>query len=201
MTSAPIPDRPDWAQAEYEQQLAMLSRLAQAGMEVVSAIEREARTVNEGGATTPEALRAFEIFPRIARAVRLTLMLKDKLIRHMLGEDRPEPKTAKSDKSDGWESVTEVHRIIIEPDHPDHPHNQAPERLRGETGERPDRERLDPDPFAVRPGEAADGVCQDIEAALEMLTTGESGTPPPQPSPPPRHRSAGGRRAPGDWGM
>src|SRR5687767_8630850 len=80
------------ARALIERQLAMLTRLAEIGMEIAEACGREAVAApgaGEGAAQTPERLRDPGLaFARVARAVRMTIALQSRLAKDLAALDR-----------------------------------------------------------------------------------------------------------------
>jgi hypothetical protein len=75
-----------------ERQLQMLSRLAEAGLEIALAIERK---VKESEAAQPLAAltAAGQAYDRVARAVRLCILLQNELVK-----DRPDPQRARRER-------------------------------------------------------------------------------------------------------
>jgi hypothetical protein len=72
---------PEWARALLERQLWILGQLAEGGLEIARAIERQA--TGEGSeAGAPQAVDAHVpmAYARVARAVRMTILLQSKLI-------------------------------------------------------------------------------------------------------------------------
>jgi hypothetical protein len=67
----------DWARGLLERQLGMLGRLAEGGLEIAQAIERAATDEGSDAAVLADAPLAYA---RVARAVRLTIMLQSKVI-------------------------------------------------------------------------------------------------------------------------
>jgi hypothetical protein len=68
----------DWARALLERQLWILGQLAEGGLEFARAIERQATSGEAGKEGVPAA--AAMAYARVARAVRLTILLQSKLI-------------------------------------------------------------------------------------------------------------------------
>jgi hypothetical protein len=94
MTAAP--DTPAaWARPLYEQQIAMLGRLAEKGMGIAEGVAEDAGAASE---------RVAIDFARAARAVRLTLMLQAKLIKDP--EDRDRLAAQDADRAD-WSRKVE----------------------------------------------------------------------------------------------
>jgi hypothetical protein len=71
----------DWARALLERQLWILGQLAEGGLEIARAIERQA-TGEGSGEAAPHAVDAHipMAYARVARAVRMTILLQSKLI-------------------------------------------------------------------------------------------------------------------------
>jgi hypothetical protein len=78
---APATPAPEWARALLERQLWILGQLAEGGLEIARAIERQATGEgSEEGA--PQVVEAHipMAYARVARAVRMTILLQSKLI-------------------------------------------------------------------------------------------------------------------------
>lgn len=81
----------DWARSVVERQLAILGQLAEDGLQIVQAIKRQAM-----GESAPDGAAAPEVFhgdlalayARVARAVRMTLLLQSKLIADLQAFDK-----------------------------------------------------------------------------------------------------------------
>jgi hypothetical protein len=80
------PARTDAARALIEGQLAMLSRLAQIGMEIAEACGRQAAN-DKPGETMPRRDPGL-VFARVARAVRMTIALQSRLAKDLAALDR-----------------------------------------------------------------------------------------------------------------
>jgi hypothetical protein len=78
------------ARALIDGQMAMLSRLAQIGMELAEACGRDARAeAGDGPAPSPEHRREIGlVFARVARAVRMTIALQSRLAGDLAALDR-----------------------------------------------------------------------------------------------------------------
>lgn len=198
-------DRPAWAQAIYERQLATLERLTEISMAVGEAIERQARAVEENEDPTPEVLRAFELLPRLTRAVRLNQMLEDRIVRHLLGEDRP---VSRRD-AEPAPVATEVRRTFVSPENAalecggeiDWQNGEGLERLVAESGDRLDRERF---PGLASSGpihEAVTAIEDELAVVAERVAAAETGDPPAGPSPARHAPTGGGGRRRGGWGL
>ena len=70
---------PDWARPLIERQLALLGRLAEAGLEIALAVERQA-TGQRAEDQPPVAADVSLAYARVSRAVRLTVALQSKRI-------------------------------------------------------------------------------------------------------------------------
>jgi hypothetical protein len=79
------PPAPIDARALIEGQIAMLSRLAQVGMELAEACGREAKAPSSDGAARAHPGLAFA---RVARAVRMTIALQSRLMKDLAALDR-----------------------------------------------------------------------------------------------------------------
>jgi hypothetical protein len=82
------PDTPaDWARPLYVRHINRLDRLADIGMGLAETIERQVKAAAD---TDPPAAceRAYMAFAKVARAVRLTLMLQARLIKELEDRDR-----------------------------------------------------------------------------------------------------------------
>jgi hypothetical protein len=77
-------DEADWARAYAMRQLQMLGELAEIGLDVARALERQA---NGQGAPAVQGDVALA-YSRVSRAVRLTLMLQSKLIEDLKAADK-----------------------------------------------------------------------------------------------------------------
>jgi hypothetical protein len=86
MITPPAPetnDQTDWARPLFERQVALLGRMAEAGLTITLAIEGEAKAP-EPVAKDP---RLYVAYARVARAVRLSLMLQTKVIKQLQAID------------------------------------------------------------------------------------------------------------------
>jgi hypothetical protein len=81
--------RRDWARALPERQLAVLGRLAEDGLEIAQAIKRQAVQADDPTPTAKVVRGDVTVaYARVARAVRLTLMLQAKVIEAIQRLDR-----------------------------------------------------------------------------------------------------------------
>ena len=85
-------DADDWARALLERQLWMLGRLAEVGLEIAQAIERQATSDEARAVVSGDIPLAYA---RVARAVRLTLMLQSKVICELQSLERREAHEAR----------------------------------------------------------------------------------------------------------
>jgi hypothetical protein len=160
-------------------QLAVLGRLADAGLEIAIALEAQAK----GGPAVVDGDIAMA-YGRVARAVRQTIMLQSKLIE----TQREQDKAAANRKAQARSSAARLIRGAIEDDGPNDKdraerlHREAAERLQVE-----DFSDLLNRPFA----DAVAGICRDLGlspdwlrlaedcADAEAAFTGKPGAPPP----------------------
>ncbi len=131
MTQHPTPptDQPgddrSWARPLFEQQINLLSELAEAGMTVAMAI-RDQVVAGQG-----DILALAGSYDRVARAVRMAILLQSKLIKQLLDWDR---QTASPNTSQGRREA-EIERAAAERDRE---HAEHMERLGGERLEQDD---------------------------------------------------------------
>jgi hypothetical protein len=144
--SSPSDPAQEWARAMLEPQLGMLQRLAEIGMEMAEAVGRQAKACE---AETPEALdKITQTFQRTARTVRLTLLLRAKLI-----QDAISPPTASSKPSAPQTAApmsatrakvearkAQVLDVVGDVARAEHDNPEKVERLVAEAAERLDRE-------------------------------------------------------------
>ena len=162
--------QPDWARPLFERQVALLGRLAEAGLEIALAIERQAKAAEpETGADTA-ATRAFVAYARVARAVRLTLMLQAKVIKQLQALDSLAVQTASGatarDEADHDEQVEQqkarLERIVGRIAERQHDDPGEIERLLDETAERLDHDDLYGDVLARPTSDLIALICQDL---------------------------------------
>jgi hypothetical protein len=123
-TDRPSDDR-SWARPLFEQQIALLGELAEAGMAVATSI-RDQVVAGEG-----DLLALAGAYDRVARAVRMAILLQSKLIKQLLDWDR---QTASLAAPQGRREA-EIERAAAQRDRE---HAEHIERLIGESGERDD---------------------------------------------------------------
>jgi hypothetical protein len=136
----------DWARAMLEPQLGMLQRLAEIGMEMAEAVGRQAKACEEA---TPEALdKITQTFQRTARTVRLTLLLRAKLIQDAISPPTASSKTASPQTTAPMSAArakvearkAQVLEVVGEVARAEHDNPETVERLVAEAAERLDRE-------------------------------------------------------------
>ena len=159
--AAAAADRSAGDEAVIERQLAILGRLAEAGLEIAVALEAQAR----GGEVVVQGDVAIA-YNRVARAVRQTIMLQSKLI-----EARRERREAGAGRrAAARASASRILRGLIEDD-PSGDAERA-ERLAAEAAERLRQE--DFGDLLSRPfGEAVAAICQDLGLSPDWLRLAE----------------------------
>ena len=178
----------DWARPMLERQLALLGRLAEAGLEIAVAIERQ---VKSGEPFDGQAVAL--AYARVSRAVRLTVMLQSKLIGELQRQKTFADTIASAmdaelrslEQAGKKRLVGIVERVACtERDDPD-----AVERLLAEAAERLDRDDLYGDVLTRPISEIVADICRDLgldpdwanlaqEAwAQEAIADGEAGAP------------------------
>lgn len=178
-----------------ERQLHLLARLAEAGLEVALACEREAKAVEPGtGADLNGLARAYA---RAARAVRLTVMLQSRLIkdrREVAGQVEAEASAAAERPGQALRAredhakvrVSRIVRRVIEAEHDD---DDSIERLDAEALDRLDDEDIYGAVLTRPMSEMVADICKDLGLhpdwaklaeecwAQEELASGEVGGP------------------------
>jgi hypothetical protein len=159
MTAAPDPS-PDLSPVLYEQ-VTLLSRLAEMGMGIAGVIERQVMAADAAGEAVSE--RAPIDFARVARAVRLTLMLQARLIKDLEDRERGLAQRRAWDRNDLAKArkarVEHVVERIVGRQHTD---IETVERLIWETSERLDREDLYGHVLDRPLSELIDMLCADM---------------------------------------
>jgi hypothetical protein len=168
---APIPakegtpcpaDEAHWARAYAMRRLEMLGELAELGLDVARAVERQA--------SDPSAPRVVQgdvalAYARVSRAVRLTLMLQARLIEDMKAASAAETEAAaEPDRlSPEYRRKARVERIVerlAETEHPDDEDRVT--ELIVEAGERLDDEDLYGDLLERPVSELVARICKDL---------------------------------------
>jgi hypothetical protein len=208
------------AHALVQRQLHMLNQLAQIGMSLAEATERlalaqvDAAIASLGapdGASAGALPGAFRADPgltyaRVARAVRLTLMLQTRLLKELPALGRAET-LAKSAQEDARRD--RAHRLAIRAIKVEHDDEDVVEHLSDEAWERLRDEDLSDDISGRPMGEVVARICADLGLSLDWtawaMAAATATTAPPDETPfgdPPPHdpstvpsRAAGALRA------
>ena len=172
--------------ALVEQEVAMLTRLAQIGLNIAEAVERQAvaqaqaaeRAAEPGAAPAEVSVGRSEpglVYPRVARAVRLTLALRSKAVKDLLALDQGEAQARQArDKAVAdseaeadpverrRERIGRIVRRLIEAEEGD---PKEVERLSSDVWERLEDEDGDVygDLMARPIGEIVARICEDLE--------------------------------------
>jgi hypothetical protein len=157
LAAAAEEDQPDWARPMLAHQLEVLGRLADVGLEIALAIERQVKADD----APPE--RAHIDYSRVARAVRLTLMLQADLIRKLKDYDRGLAfRLATDRKPRVLDRKACIERIVerIATEQADTP--ESAERLMRETTERLDHDDLYGDVLARPISDLIAAICADL---------------------------------------
>ena len=168
-TPATLPSTPpveassaDWSRPMVERELAILGRLAEAGLEIAVALEAKAK----GGDVVVQGDVAMA-YARVARAVRQTIMLQSRLIEAL----RDHEAAWAGRKAAARASAARIVRGVIEDDRANA--EERAERLRAEAAE-----RLQDEDFAdliVRPfGEVVAHICRDLGLSPDGLALAET---------------------------
>ena len=196
------------ARALIERQMAVLSRLTEIGMEVAEACGR--RAVGEAPAERPVAASNPSpdpglVFARVARAVRLTIALQQRLMKDLDALDKAEAHAERM-RTVGRrlrlrDLVGEAARTLVEA------RREAEDRLLGEEDAAEAEielmtetayERLtdaeDDDLDALTFDEAVAGVCRDLGLAPDRAARLMAAVEPPLRHPPPARRPGGPER-------
>jgi hypothetical protein len=166
MSQPPTPEtEPHWARPLHERQIAMLGELAEAGL-VLALAAKDLATPPEG-CVEPAVLEGLtRAYGRAARAVRLSLMLQDRLIKELTAFDKRAAQDAAWDLGqDRRARKGLVERIVGRVIAGAHDDDDAVDRLAAETAERLDHEDLY-GPILDRPvGELVAMICRDLGLA------------------------------------
>jgi hypothetical protein len=169
-TPPATPDDDDWSRPLAEGQLALLGRLAEAGLEVALAVERTAKRAGVDDEAEPVDLAALSLaYARASRAVRLTVMLQSKVIADLKARDaaRHIAMTAAADEQARREPLyarkVRIERVVerlAEAEHGDD--EDKVDRLVIEAGERLDDEDFCGDILERPIGEIVALICRDL---------------------------------------
>jgi hypothetical protein len=159
--ATPAPDRAARDDAMTDRQLAILGRLAEAGLEIAVALEAQAK----GGEVVVQGDVAMA-YNRVARAVRQTIMLQSRLIEAR--RDRLDIQAGR--KTAAGASAARILRGLIEDEGPDDA--ERAERLTTEAAERLRAE--DFGDLLSRPfGEAVAAIARDLGLSPDWLRLAE----------------------------
>ena len=202
-TSATLPAStddtvPSWARQVLQRQMDMLGELAEVGLQMAKATGRQVAARAEedpSGAQGPEDNLAMA-YARVARAVRLTLMLQARVVDDIRALDLGEQKRAAKDREAQAQSDPEyqhrarveriVQRVAMDACGDD---EDEVDRLVSEASERLDDDDIWRDILTHPVGELVAGVCRDLgldpdwtrlaqEAwAVEEIASGAAGSP------------------------
>lgn len=149
----------DWARPVYERQIAMLGALAEAGLQMALLVRDEAKGAAQGDG--PEVAATLEglarAFGRASRAVRLTLLLQEQLVKQLKAHDHHQAYLATESARRRKASVQNiVERIAADED------GVEIENLVAEACERLDQEDLYGDVLEKPLSELVAMICQDL---------------------------------------
>jgi hypothetical protein len=192
-TNPPLTDLGATPRGLIEQQLAMLARLAEIGMEIAEAAGRRARVLADGDGAGADATDPGLSFARAARAVRLTLALQSRLTEGLTALDRAE---AVARVGEAARRRHRIHRRIEEAAEAERIDAVEVERLSSDAWERLTDE--EDDDLLSRPiDEILALICRDLglspafAASAFTATDPERVRDPPAPPSPTRPRVAG----------
>ncbi|HTK34080.1 MAG TPA: hypothetical protein VL358_02180 [Caulobacteraceae bacterium] len=171
---APPADAGAAARALTQRQLAMLTRLAEIGMDIAEACGRQARASLDGEtpaeAAGPEGLFRTDpglAFARVARAVRLTIALQSRLSKDAAALDRARAEARRA----------RIHRLVERAIEAEHEDADAIDRLSDDAWERLNEEE-DWDGLDARPlAQTVARICRDLGLAPDVWV-GEMGVGP-----------------------
>jgi hypothetical protein len=168
----PIPptdpsDEGDWMRELVLRQLQMLGQLAEIGLEIAGAVERQA-----GGRASVPALSgdAALAYARVTRSVRQTMLLQSKLIEGLKAQDQVEGEARAKAEAEAVRSTPEyqrrvrVERIVgrlLVAEHPDGDDAEIDDLIM-EAGERLDDEDLYGDLMERPVSELVARICRDL---------------------------------------
>ena len=227
-SEASAEDGADWARPLLERQLWVLGQLAEGGLQVARAIERQATGAGsgDGGPNLNDLALAYA---RVARAVRMTLLLQSRLIQDAQTADKLKAHTAHCAKvrQEAQRPLLEderkarVERIVGRIAQGEHDDAETVERIVEEAAERLDQDDIYGDVLSKPVSEIVARICEDLgldpdwprlaeeawaRAEIESGAAGsplaafrrDSGREDPSPGGP---RSPSGRRDPDDLGV
>jgi hypothetical protein len=145
------------SRAMLERQLEVLGRLAEVGLQVALAAERQAQADPDAAALQSIALA----YSRVSRAVRLTLTLQAKLAKELQDAAETEAEEAQV-LEPAYRRKFRVERIVERLIKAEHDNDEDIDRLTGEAGERLDDEDLYGDILSKPLGEIVALICKDL---------------------------------------
>jgi hypothetical protein len=195
VTPSPAVGAQAWARAVLERQAMMLDRLAEGGMRMAEAIRTQTERHIEpeappaSGPTAPSLAELSRSYARVARAVRLTLMLQAKLVADRLALDEPACAPAGP--------RLRALRLVKRAAQAEHEDGQAVERLVREAAERLDREDVCAELLSRPTHEVIAFICREMnldpdwprlaqeawEEVQRQADTRPGQQPPPKPPP------------------
>jgi hypothetical protein len=159
----------DGVRARIERQLEMLGELAELGLEVARIVERRAKAVDAG--TSDADLQGVAMaYARVARAVRMTLLLQSRLINELKSHEMAAAREAalalraedRARLAPHEEHKARVERIVERVAKAQVDDEDEVERLVDEAGERLDDDDIYGDVTARPIGELVALVCRDL---------------------------------------
>jgi hypothetical protein len=165
--SEPTAGHAAWGQALLRRQAAMLETLAEAGLRMALAIERQVTEAPADGEKPVAPAEAAMAFSRVARAVRMTALLQSKLIE----AHRVQARDGADRGAAAHAGAARILRGLIEDDDRAGDRERT-ERLKAEAAERLEREHLE-DLDARAFGEAVAGICKDLGLSPDWLRLAE----------------------------
>jgi hypothetical protein len=164
MTAAVTPEKhdpatsADWGRPLLERQITMLSELAEAGLALALTIKDGAKD-----ACGEVAAQACTGFGRVARAVRLSLMLQAKLIKELqAGDSHTAYLAASAARQETRERKVHIARIVERVADSEHDDPAEVERLMDETAERLDRDDIYGGVLSRPASELVAMICKDL---------------------------------------
>ena len=183
----------DWARPLLERQLWILGRLAEDGLQISRAIARQATGAGADDGLPAQDLAKGDVplaYARVARAVRMTLLLQSKLIRELQFREASLARDAARAEADQSEDrKARVERIVGRIALAEHDDVETVEQLVEEAAERLDQDDIYGDVLSKPVSEIVARVCQDLgldpdwprlaeEAwAREEIQSGAAGSP------------------------
>jgi hypothetical protein len=158
-----------WARSLAMRQLQVLGELAEQGLEIGRAIERRAKAAEPGEPSGVDLNAVAMAHARVARAVRLTIMLQSRLIADVqAGEEGAARKAAAAARQEARLDPEYVHKARVErivervamAEHGDD--EDEMDRLTTEASERLDDDDLYPDPLSRPIGALVASLCRDL---------------------------------------